>query len=111
MGDQVLFSAASLLTILSSIEELDAEQIDLDTDESGITVSIDGNEYRFDYNNESTADIEVSEDDLKETEAVIEQESESQEEPEEIEAGIISGLLKTLAVGGLVRLTGKLLKE
>lgn len=109
--DQVLFSAASLLTILSSIEELDAYQIDMYTDEAGITVSIDGNEYRFDYNDESTADIAVSEDDLKEAEAVIEQEAESNDEPEDIEAGIISGLLKTLAVGGLVRLTGKLLKE
>lgn len=109
--DQTLFSAASLFTILTSIEELDANQIDLDTDESGITVSIDGHEYRFDYNDASTAEIEVSEDDLKETEDVIEQEAETQSDPEEIEAGVISGLLKTLAVGGLVRLTGKLLKE
>lgn len=111
MNEQTLFSAASLLTILSSLEEIDADQIDIDTDESGMTLSLDGHEYRFDYNDASTADIEVSEEDLKETEDVIEQESESQSDPEGIEAGVISGLLKTLAVGGLVRLTGKLLKE
>lgn len=105
--EQTLFSAASLLTILASIEEIDAEQIDIETDESGITVSIDDHEYRFDYDNSSTAEVEVSDADLQEAEEVIEQESNA---PDEVTAGILSGALKTFLVGGLVRLAAKVLK-
>lgn len=107
MNEQTLFSAASLLTILSSLEEIDADQIDIDTDESGMTLSLDGHEYRFDYNDASTAEVEVSDSDFEETEEVIEQEGNS---PDEVTAGILSGALKTFLVGGLVRLTAKVLK-
>ncbi len=107
--EETLFSAASLLTILSSIEEIDAEQIDLDTDESGITISFDGKSYRFDYDKSGTAEVEVSDEDMTETQEVISAEMEN-ESPETVEAGILSGALKTLLVGGLVRLTSKLLK-
>ena len=107
--NETLFSAASLLTILSEIEEIDAEQIYLDTDETGITVTLDGNSYRFNYDKAGTAEVEVSDEDMTEAEEVISAELEN-EEPERVEAGVLSGALKTLLVGGLVRLTSKLLK-
>lgn len=108
--NETLFSAASLLTILSSLEEIDAEQIDIDTDESGITVSLDGKDYRFNYDNSGTAEVEVSESDMEEAQEVIETAAAEEDAPENVEASILSGTLKTLLVGGLVRLTSKLLK-
>ena len=108
--NETLFSAASLMTILSSLEELDADQIDIDTDESGITVSLDGKDYRFNYDNSGMAEVEVSESDMEEAQEVIETAAAEEDAPENVEAGILSGTLKTLLVGGLVRLTSKLLK-
>ena len=107
--NETLFSAASLLTILSEIEEIDAEQISIDTDDKGITISFDDKEYRFNYDKVGTAEVEVSDEDMTEAEEVITAEMEN-EEPERVEAGVLSGALKTLLVGGLVRLTSKLLK-
>ena len=112
--DEVLFSSASLLTILSSIEELDADSIGVDQDETGITITIDDKRYRFNFNNESTADIKVSDSEMEDAEDAIDSEfaenSEDEDDLEPVEGGLIKDTLKTLLVGGLVRLTSKLLK-
>lgn len=112
--NEVLFSSASLLTILFSIEELNADSIGVDQDETGITITIDDKQYRFNFNNESTADIEVSDSEMEDTEDAIDSEfaenSEDEDDLEPVEGGLIKDTLKTLLVGGLVRLTSKLLK-
>jgi hypothetical protein len=111
--EETLFSAASLLTILSSLDELKESEIGVDQNDSGITVTIDGNEYRFDFNEDSTATVDASDTEMEDTEDVIDAEfaeNSEDEDLEPVEGGLIKDTIKTFLVGGLVRLTSKLLK-
>lgn len=115
-NNEILFTTASLLDFLQQIDELSDKDISIDETGSTITVTIGDSSYGIDTNN--AADIEVPDEIVDEVSDVADEayaelgesgvEIDNPEE-EPIEAGLISEALKTLAVGGLVRLTGKLL--
>lgn len=123
-NQETLFTAASLLDFLRQIDELSDKDIDVFDNESFALITIGNNQYRIDYN--TAEEVEVSEEAVDEVTDIIEdtydelgtsgvdyEEVSDIVEDEDgnlnvVEGGIIKEALKTLAIGGLVRLTGKL---
>lgn len=108
MNNEILFTTASLLDFLSQIDELADKDINLTESEGSIQVQI--GESTYDINTNTSEEVEVPDE-------VVDQVSEIADEAfddldlddsEVVEGGIIKEALKTLAIGGLVRLTGKL---
>lgn len=110
--NMLLFTPAALLDFLSSIDELKDFDIGITESSSGdIQVQIGESTYNVDTS--QATDVEVDED-------VIDQVDEANEEAydeldvdtqDDVEGGIIKEALKTLLVGGLVRMGAKVLKE
>ena len=123
-NQETLFTAAALLDFLRQIDELSDKDIDVFDNESFALITIGDNQYRIDYN--TAEEVEVPEEAVDEVTDIIEdtydelgasdvdyEEVADIVEDEEgnlnvVEGGIIKEALKTLAIGGLVRLTGKL---
>lgn len=117
--DEILFTSSSLIDLLSQIEELkDVDVGIVETPDGDIQLQVGESTYSIDTNN---ADIvEVSSDVVDEIsdineEAYSELSSNSElsitEDSDVINSGIIKEIAKTLLVGGLVRLTGKVIKK
>lgn len=115
--DNVVFTQAALFELLASIKELEDYELSL-------TETIDGNlqlqvgDSVYEISTEQATEVMVDEqvvdqiDDINvgTYEDLIESdESTFYNSEETIEGGIIKGLAKTLLVGGLVRLSAKLL--
>lgn len=115
MNNEILFTTASLLDFLQQIDELSDKDIIVDENESAVTITIGESTYSIDKNNAEDVEVapevvdEVS--DINETtfEELDDVEYTEIDDEEVVEGGIISEALKTLAVGGMVRLTSKLL--
>ena len=114
-NNEILFTTASLLDFLQQIEELSDKDIILDENDSIITVTIGESTYSINKSDAEEVEVEpevvdevseITETTYEELDAVEYNELDS-EEP--VEGGLIKEALKTLAVGGLVRLTAKLL--
>lgn len=107
---EVLYTSAAVVDLLSQINELQGKTIDINETDSQAIINIDDTEYTIPYNN--ATEIEVDDSVVDEvadiTDSAYEDMDES--EPDDITSGILKELAKTLFVGGLVRLTGKLLK-
>lgn len=109
--DTLVLTPSGLLTFLVEIEELKGENIYLSETDDGIVVTIGDSSYTLKSPAESEISIDseaVDEiDEINEIgyDDIAEDLDESFENSEEIEGGIIKELVKTLAVGGLVRLT------
>ena len=113
--DTILFTPASLLDFLFSIDELQ----DMDV---GITETIDGNiqvqigSSIYEIDTQNATDIVVDEsvtdkiDDVNQTTYEELDESYDTDSLENVEGGLIKEALKTLLIGGMVRLGAKLLK-
>ena len=114
----IIFTPASLLDLLSKVDELSEYNLDIsETYDGDIQLTIGDSTYLI----ESDEAVDVPADD-----AVVDAIDEANldayenldgidevniaEEGEPIESGILKETAKTLLVGGLVRLTGKLLK-
>lgn len=115
-NNEILFTTAGLLDFLRQIDELSDKDISIDETGSTITVTIGDSSYGIDTN--SASDVEVPDEVVEEVSDVADEAYaelgedgvEFDESDEEVvEGGILSEALKTLAIGGLVRLTGKLL--
>lgn len=108
----LLFTPAALLDFLSSIDELKDFDIGITESSSGdIQVQIGESIYNVDTS--QATEVEVDEE-------VVDQVDEANEEAydeldvdtqDDVEGGIIKEALKTLLVGGLVRMGVKVLKE
>lgn len=115
MDNEILFTTASLLDFLQQIDELSDKDIIVDENDSAITITIGESTYSIDKNNAEDVEVEpevVDEvSDINETtfEELDDVEYSEIADEEVVEGGIISEALKTLAVGGMVRLTSKLL--
>lgn len=123
-NQETLFTAAAVLDLLRQIDELSDKDIDVFDNESFALITIGDNQYRIDYN--TAEEVEVPEEAVDEVTDIIEDtydelgssgvdyeevadlEVNDDEDVEVVEGGIIKEALKTLAIGGLVRLTGKL---
>lgn len=114
-NNEILFTTASLLDFLQQIDELSDKDIILNEDDSAITVTI--GESTYSINKTDAEEVEVPDDVVDEVSEINETAFEELDdveyseidEDETVEGGIISEALKTLAVGGLVRLAGKIL--
>lgn len=122
MGE-VVFTSGALLDLLSQIDELKGKNIALGT-APGRTpeLYIDDTTYRL--SESGVEDIEVDKETVRDVATLSNEtfdEIESRGEPvkdnyededlEPVESGIVKQAIKTLLIGGLVRLTSKLLKQ
>ena len=120
--DEVVFTSGALLDLLSQIDELKGKNIALGT-APGRTpeLYIDDTTYRL--SESGVEDIEVDKETVRDVATLSNEtfdEIESRGEPvkdnyededlEPVESGIVKQAIKTLLIGGLVRLTSKLLK-
>lgn len=114
-NNEILFTTSSLLDFLQQIDELSDKDIILNEDDSKITVTIGDSTYTINKSDAEEVEVEpeVVEEVAEINEATYEElddiEYDELEEGEVVEGGIISEALKTLAVGGLVRLAGKIM--
>lgn len=111
--DEIMFTPAAVLDFLTQIEELQGYDIGIDDSSSMLRVTIGDSIYNI--NTRNTTDIFVDESVVDDVELVNQSAydnlSDSGEvELEPINSGLIKQVAKTLLVGGLVRLTAKLLK-
>lgn len=117
-NNEILLTPAALLDFLRQIDELADKDISVDETGSTITVTIGESTYGIDLN--IAEEIEVPDEIVEEVSDVADEAyaelgesgvefTEIADTEEVVEGGIIKETLKTLAVGGLVRLTGKIL--
>lgn len=113
--NEILFTTSSLLDFLQQIDELSDKDIIVDENESAITITIGESTYSIDKNNAENVEVEpevvdeVAEINETTYEELDDVEYSEIDDEEVVEGGLISEALKTLAVGGMVRLTSKLL--
>lgn len=121
--DQLLFTPSSILSLLTQIDELKDKQIELTESLDGsLHLSIGNSKYviqeehpvEFEVDNDVVEEVdELNEDtylDLQESGDVeMDFVTELDEDSVAVKGGILSELFKTLAVGGMVRLTSKML--
>ena len=110
--DELVFTPAAVLDLLSSIEELKDYDIDFQETSSGITFSV--GESQYEIKNNSAEPVEVPEEVVDEVAEINEENYEpyaSDDDGEAVEGGLIKELIKTLAIGGLVRLTKKAIEK
>lgn len=111
----LLLTPASLVDFLSQIDELSEKSISLNSDNEYIEVSIGEAIYRIRPQDE--VNVPVSVDDIDEVNDAADDTYDELvdngyiENSDEIESGIIKELIKTLAIGGMVRLAAKKLKK
>lgn len=108
----IILTPSALLGFLSQIEELKDKDIDFSEGDNELVVTIDDNKYVLDASD--APEIEIDEFSFEQVEDANEDGYDQIEEEvdtidiqgdEPVEGGIIKELIKTLAVGGLVRLT------
>lgn len=114
--DELLFTSASVLDLLSNIEELKDKNLDIEETSSGVTITI--GEIAYQVKSSQAAQVEVDEAVIEEidnitTEAYEELSTQgvAVNEQEGVQGGPIKSLLKTLFLGGMVKMTAKMLKE
>ena len=115
--DEIVFTPAAVLDLLTQIEELEGYEIGIKDGVSGkLQVTIGESVYTIDTNN--VAEVHVDESTVNDVEDVnqdayssMSDSGEVEVELEPINSGIIKQFAKTLLVGGLVRLTSKILSK
>lgn len=116
--NSVVFTPASLLDLLSQIDELKEYEVGVtETLDGKLQLTVGDSTYIIDTENATTVSVEDS---------IVEQVEETNldayenlddsvdvkvyDEGEPVESGILKELAKSLLLGGMVRLSGKLLK-
>lgn len=112
--DQLVFTSASILDLLSSIDELKDKNINLTETESGISITI--GESTYEINTADAVEVEVDEEVVQEidevtSEAYSELSDNGVDVQDEVEGGPIKELIKTLMLGGMVKMTANMLKK
>lgn len=115
MDNEILFTPAALLDFLSQIDELSDKDIALDDTGASLTIKIGDSTYSI--NNSDAEDIAVDPEVVNEVSDINESTLEEIEDieftevsdEEVVEGGLVKEFFKTLAVGGMVRLTTKML--
>ena len=107
--DTIVFTPAALVDVLSSIDELADKDISINQAGTDLEITIGSSTYTIMPSDDTT--ISVSDAIIDEVETANEQAyDEISDEAEPVEGGLIKQIAKTLLVGGMVRLTSKLLK-
>lgn len=114
-NNEILLTPAALLDFLRQVDELADKDIILDENDSSITVTIGDSTYSIAKSDAEQIEVpdevvdevaEINENTYSEIDDIEYSELDGEET---VEGGLIKEALKTLAIGGLVRLTGKLL--
>ena len=108
-NSELLFTSASVLELLANIDELRDKDIDLEETDSGVIISIGDSTYTVKDN--KATEIEVDEDVVDVVDEVTSEAFDEIETSQDIEGGPIKELAKTLLIGGMVRLSAKLLRK
>lgn len=114
-NNEILLTPAALLDFLRQVDELADKDISVDDTGSALNITIGDSSYSIDFN--QAEEVEVPDEVVDEVADINESTYEELDdveynelgEDEVVEGGLIKEALKTLAVGGLVRLTAKLL--
>lgn len=116
MDDEILLTPAALLDFLRQVDELADKDISVDDTGSALNITIGDSSYSIDFN--QAEEVEVPDEVVDEVSEINESTYEEiddieytpvSDEEDVVEGGLIKEALKTLAIGGLVRLTAKLL--
>ena len=107
---QIVFTPASLLDLLSQIEELGEYNIDVSEFNNSVEITIGESTYKI--SPQSAYDVEVDDEVVEDIESIND---ESYEELgvdtlENIEGGLIGTVVKSLLLRGLIKLSSKLIK-
>lgn len=105
--EEVVFTSAGLLDFLSQIDELSDYDIDLDDNNGNITISIGDSAYQISKPKDT---VELPEEAVAEISEIADEALSDVDTTDTIESGIIKEALKTLLVGGAVRLITKIVK-
>lgn len=121
--DEVLFTSAAVADLISQLDEYQGKTVHITDTPAGAEIVIDNATYNIPYQN--AEEVQVDEAALEEVTDVLDDaysrfETDEvlfngvgavhSDEPADITSGILKEVAKTLLVGGLVRLTTKLLK-
>lgn len=114
-NNEILLTPAALLDFLRQVDELADKDISVDDTGSALNITIGDSSYSIDLNQAEEVEVEpevvdevadINESTYEELDDV---EYTEISDEEVVEGGIIKEALKTLAVGGLVRLAGKIM--
>ena len=117
-NNEILLTPAALLDFLRQVDELADKDISVDDTGSALNITIGDSSYSIDFGDAETVEVpdevveevaEINENTYEEIDDV--EYTEVSDGEEVVEGGVIKELLKTLAVGGMVRLTGKVLGD
>lgn len=118
MDEQILFTPAALLDTLSQVDELKELPIGLSTGLDGeLLLQIGDSTYQIEAEKplDTEVEAEVFEDIAEQNESAYEELVDKSDDiyvdEEIIEGGLYAETIKTMLVGGLVRMAGKYLKE
>lgn len=116
--EELLFTPASLIDLLSQIDELKEYDVGItETSDGSLQLTIGDSSYTI--NSTDATEIQVDEDIVETVEDVNTEayenldesiEVEQYEEGQPIESGIIKEALKALLLGGMIKLSSKLIK-
>lgn len=114
--DNVVFTPASVLSLLTKIDELKDVNIGMtETMDGKLQLSVGGSVYELEP--EVDTSVQVDDSVVDKIEDVNQQTYEDLAEDgevelqEEVTGGVLKEIAKTLLLGGMVRLTGKMLRE
>ena len=115
-NNEILLTPAALLDFLRQVDELADKDIAVDDTGSALNITIGDSSYSIDFNQAEEVEVptevvdevaDINESTYEELDDV--EYTEVPDDQEVVEGGIIKETLKTLAVGGLVRLAGKIM--
>lgn len=105
--NEIVLTPAALLDILQQIDELSEYPISVSEQSNGIKLSIGDSVY--DISTAKAEPVEVPKDVVDTVRDVNDETYDQLGEADDVEAGILKEIVKSLLVGGMVRLTTKLL--
>ena len=112
--EELVFTPAAVLDLLSQIEELNDYDIGVSETPDGLQVQVGESVYMISSDNFQEVEVpeEVSDEISELNDSAYEDIASTNDTFEDtIESGIIKEIAKTLLVGGVARLVGKILKE
>lgn len=114
--DELLFTSASVLDLLSNIDELKGKDINLAETSSGVTITV--GDVTYEIKSSDASEVEVDESIIEEIDSIttdayeeLSTDGVQVDDKEDVQGGPIKSLLKTLLLGGMIKLTAKMLRE